>query len=112
MPLRDERLYIAESVEAIDRIFEYTEGGRDAFLGSQLIQDAVVKNLIVIGEAAKSLSEGSRAQAPEIPWSRVSGMRDRIVHAYFSIDLDIIWEVVDHELSDLRAALERIKPQT
>lgn len=111
MPHRDERLYVVELIEAIDRIFEYTKGDQDAFLGSQMIQDAVAKNLMVIGEAAKNLSAETRAKAPEVPWNRVTGMRDRIVHAYFTIDLEIIWEVVAHELPDLRAAVERIRSQ-
>lgn len=108
MPRRDENLYLAELSEAIDRIADYTRGGQDEFVKSGMIQDAVTKNLMVIGEAAKNLSEATRSKASEIPWNRVAGMRDRIVHAYFSVDLEIIWKVIEQELPELRKAVEQL----
>jgi uncharacterized protein with HEPN domain len=108
LPGRDENLYVAELIEALDRIGEYTSGGQDAFNESELIQDAVTKNLMVIGEAAKNLSDETKAKAPAIRWSQVAGMRDRIAHAYFSIDLEIIWQVIEQELPNLRKAVENL----
>ncbi len=110
MQHKDENLYLAQLIEAIDRILEYTSGGQDAFRDSKLIQDAVATNLTVIGEAAKRLSEETRAKAPAIPWNQVGALRNRIVHAYFSLDLEIIWQVIEDELPELREAVRNLSP--
>lgn len=78
MTQRDERLYFAEILEAIDGIVAYTTGGREAFFSDPRTQDA------------------------EVPWSNIAGTRDRVIHGYFEVDLEIIWEVVEKELSGLR----------
>ena len=109
MPHRDDRLYIQEIIDAIERILEYTRGGKTSF-DSNLVQDAVAKNLMVIGEAAKQLSEDARAQTPGIPWRRVAGMRDRLIHGYFSIDLDVVWNVVEVDLPQMYEALKEAPP--
>lgn len=99
---RDERLYFAEIVGAIDRITEYTSGGREPFFSDPKTQDAVIRNIEIIGEAVRSVSRTTRSEHPEIPWSQISGTRDRVIHGYFEVDLDIIWEIVDKELAGLK----------
>ena len=67
-----------------------------------MTQDAVVRNLEVMGEAVKSVSEATRQAHPELPWSEIARTRDRVIHGYFRVDLDIVWKVVEKELPTLR----------
>jgi uncharacterized protein with HEPN domain len=73
-----------------------------------MIQDAVVRNLEIIGEAARAITEATRGAHPEIPWKKIVGTRDRVIHGYFRVDLDIIWEVVSTELSALRRQISAL----
>ena len=102
MSERDERLYLTDIVEAIDRVVEYTSAGRDEFFANRMIQDAVVRNLEVVGEAVKGLSETTREAHTEIPWRKIAGTRDRVIHGYFNVSLKIVWEIVEQELPTLR----------
>jgi uncharacterized protein with HEPN domain len=109
LPPKDETLYIEELLGAIQRIFQYTKEGREGFFSQPMVQDAVALNLIVIGEAAKNLSEATRSRAPEIEWKQIAGMRDRLTHAYPTTDPRIVWQVVEEELEPLRAAVEKLR---
>ena len=102
MPERDERLYLDDIVRAIDRIHEYTAEGRDAFFADSRTQDAVIRNLEVIGEAIRGVSPATRAHHPAVPWKQIAGTRDRVIHGYFTVDLEIVWEIVEKELAELR----------
>lgn len=105
---RSERLYLRDMVDAIDRVFDYTAQGRRAFLADRKTQDAVIKNIQVIGEAVRGVSPTTREAHPEIPWADIAGMRDRLVHGYYRVDLNVVWDVVDNDLSGFRAALQRL----
>lgn len=78
--MKDPGLYIAHIAQACDRIRSYTAEGRDAFTASPLIQDAVARNLQIIGEATKRLPDDLTSLRPEVPWRQVAGMRNRLVH--------------------------------
>ena len=99
--MTDDRTYLKHIRDAIGKITAYTAGGRAAFLQDTLIQDAVVRNLEIIGEAVKHLSEALRQQHPEIPWKRIAGMRDEMIHEYFGVDITIVWNVVQQHLPAL-----------
>lgn len=105
---RNERLYLNDIQSAINRILDYTSGGRDAFFASALIQDAVVRNIEILGEAVKGVSQATRKAHPEIPWLKIAGTRDRVIHGYFRVDLDIVWEIVDRELPHLKQKIAAI----
>ena len=93
MAERDERLYLVEILAAIDRTLTYTTGGREAFFADVKTQDAVIRNVGVIGEAVRGVTEATRRSHPEVPWSKIAGTRDRVIHGYFDVDLEIIWEI-------------------
>jgi uncharacterized protein with HEPN domain len=73
-----------------------------------MVQDAVVRNLEIVGEAAKRVSPDLRERAPGIPWREMAGMRDKLVHDYFGVDLDLVWDVVAAELPAARARIVRL----
>ena len=96
--MKDDLLYVQHIHEAIQRILDFTSAGEEAFREDLKTQDAVVRNLQVIGEAAKKVSAETRAAHPEVPWKSMAGMRDRVVHDYFGVSLDMVWSVVEKHL--------------
>jgi uncharacterized protein with HEPN domain len=104
--VKDDRTYLLHIRGAIERIVAYTEAGKDAFLASPITQDAVVRNFEIIGEAAKGLSESFKSNYAAVPWKRVSGMRDKVIHEYFGVDLRLVWEAVERDIPELRRVVE------
>jgi uncharacterized protein with HEPN domain len=102
MRKRNERLFLTDIRDAIDRILEYTSSGRAAFMESPMVQDAVARNLEILGEAVKGVESTTREAHPEIPWKKIAGTRDRVIHGYFRVDLDIVWDIVEKELPLLK----------
>ncbi len=104
-----EQAFLRDIGEAIRRIQLYTKDLEyEAFLADTKTQDAVVRNLEIIGEATKQLSESVRQQAPHIPWRNIARMRDTLIHHYFGVNLDIVWQVIQDDLAELLAAIHRI----
>jgi uncharacterized protein with HEPN domain len=96
---------VRDILEAIERIERHTGAGREAFDNDELIQVWVVRHLQIIGGAASRLSQDARDQHPAVPWRKIIGMRHILVHGYFEVDLNLVWSVVDHELTALRSAI-------
>lgn len=103
--MKDDRVYLLHRRDCIGRIQTYTRGGQKAFLADTLIQDGVLRNLEVIGEAVKNLSSDFTAAHPDIPWRRIAGMRDVLIHHYFGVDLETVWRVVEDQLPELHRGL-------
>ncbi|MEW5977426.1 MAG: DUF86 domain-containing protein [Acidobacteriota bacterium] len=102
-------MLIADIIESIEKIERYIAGlDHDAFVSDEKTVDSVVRNLEIIGEAANRIPESFTAQHPEIEWRRIVGLRNRIVHDYFGLDLEIIWEILQKELPVLKAKISAI----
>jgi uncharacterized protein with HEPN domain len=99
--------YAADILAAARLALSYVEGvAYGEFLDDTMRQDAVVRELLIVGEAAKRLSEEFKALHPDIPWRQMAGMRDILVHAYDHVDLDQVWRMTTDELSELIEAVE------
>jgi uncharacterized protein with HEPN domain len=100
---RERLRYIRESIA---RIAEYTKGGREAFDREPMVQDAVLRRLETLADAANKLSEELKARHPEIRWRAIYGFRNIAVHAYLELHLDPVWEIVEVHLPILGAAVD------
>jgi uncharacterized protein with HEPN domain len=92
-------------LEAIERVLEYTDPGERSFRADNKTQDAVLRNLETLGEATKHIDHETRALSPDTPWREITGLRDVLAHDYLEIDLDLVWNVVDSELPNLRETI-------
>ena len=108
MSKRNDKLLLLDILDSISKIFEYTKGYsfRDFSKDSKTI-DAVVRNFEIIGEAANHISKKLRKDF-DIPWERIIGLRNVIIHEYFGVDLKIIWKIIKQQLNDLKKQLEKI----
>ncbi|MEC4816715.1 MAG: DUF86 domain-containing protein [Scytonema sp. PMC 1069.18] len=114
--MTDDRVFIQDILERIERIEAYTKGGKEEFFQSLLIQDGVIRSFEVIGEAVKLLSIELRQNYPEVPWRRIAGFRDVLIHNYMGIDLNELWNVVERNLPNLKerivVILQELKNET
>jgi uncharacterized protein with HEPN domain len=107
MPKRDPDLLIEDMRAAIRKIERYTTGmDQEQFRQDEKTVDAVVRNLEILGEATRQLPEDFTTRHPGVPWRQMAGLRNRIVHDYFGLDLEIIWEVIRHDLPELQVRLD------
>ena len=106
--MRDDHKRLVHMLEAIERVERYAARGEQAFRRDELIQTWMVRNIQVIGEAARALSQDLRDNHPNIPWSSVIGMRHVLVHDYFDVDLDIVWRVIEQDVPALKHNIRNI----
>ncbi len=106
--MRDPKERLRDMLEAIVAIERYLHRGRAAFEQDELLQGWFVRNLQIIGEAARALPEEVRALAPEIEWPRIIGMRNVLVHGYFDLDLEVVWEAANSDAPALKPYIERL----
>ena len=95
-------------LECIGRVENYTLNGKAEFMGSRLIQDASIRNLQIMAESTQRLSQSIKISEPDIPWDKISGFRNMLTHAYFSVDVHLVWVVVEKDLQPLKAAVLRM----
>ena len=104
-----DKLFVQHMRDAIIAIEHHTaEVDREKFFASQLIQDAVVRQILVIGEATNQLSPEFLERHSQIPWHAISGMRNQLVHGYFQVDLEEVWKTVQKDIPSLKSALEKL----
>jgi uncharacterized protein with HEPN domain len=106
--VKDDRLYLIHILERIARVDSYIGGDREAFFQSSLIQDAILRNLEIIGAAAKRVSAPIRERYPDIPWRLLGGFRDVLIHRYNGVDLEEVWNIIANDLPILKAQLRAI----
>lgn len=106
--MKGDRLYLGHIVEAINRILDYAAAGEASFRSDLKTQDAIIRNFQVMGEAVKNVSAETRAGHPEVPWKDIAGMRDRVVHDYFGVSLDIVWDAISKHLPALRDSIRTL----
>lgn len=106
--MKEDRVYLLHIRDALANIQEYTSSGREFFFTDKKTQDAVVRNLEIIGEAVKHLSDSLTTSRPSIPWKQIAGMRDKLIHEYFGVDLNLVWDVVATGLPELDRTIAEI----
>ncbi len=112
MSKRADTDFLNDSKEAILRINVYVENlSYEEFLNDIKTQDAVVRNLEIIGEAIKNISEELKEKYPRVPWKDLAGVRDKLIHHYFGVNLDIVWNIVKEELPGIILQLEEIQEE-
>ncbi len=107
---KDPRVYLAQILERIARINEYTSDGKEAFLSDHRTQDAVIRNFEIIGEAAKRISDEYRKKHTAIPWRELAGFRDVLIHQYEGVSISEIWQIIEKDMEPLRQAIQEILP--
>lgn len=110
--MKDDRVYLQHIRDALDDIAAYCGSDRDGFFSDRMRQDATLRKLEVIGQAVKNLSEPTKSRRPEIPWKQIAGMRDKVIHDYFGVNLEIVWAVVELELPKLKVAIADLLEST
>jgi len=106
--VKDDRLYLIHIRESIERIEEYTRGGRAAFLVDHKTQDAVLRNLQVLAESTQRISKQLKQQHPQVDWRTISAFRNVMVHDYLGVSLERIWDIVEQDVPVLKKNVKAI----
>jgi uncharacterized protein with HEPN domain len=109
---KDDAIYLNDIQEAILRIEDYIKDGRDTFMETPMIQDAVIRNFEIIGEATKNLSEDIKQDNSDIPWRQMAGLRDVLIHAYRRVQLTRVWNVIEQNLPQLKQRVQNLLNQS
>ena len=104
--MRDDRERLLDIKEAIENIKKYSAKGRCTFEKEELVQNWIIHHLQIIGEAAAKISDDFQEQHPDIPWLKIIGMRNILVHDYFRIDINAVWAVVENDIPQLEQQIE------
>ena len=105
----DQSAFLNHILDAIKKIEKYLQGiDEDAFTKNDLVQDGVIRQIEIIGEAVKRLSNDLKSKSPLVPWQDIAGMRDKLIHDYFGIDIDTVWLTVEKDIPVLKKEIKQI----
>ena len=108
--LKDDLVYIDHIKLCIQKIKQYIKDqNKEQFIDNELIQDAVVRNFEIIGEATKNLSNEFKNSYPDIPWKDIAGMRDKLIHHYMGVDVEVVWKTIIEDIPYLEKVLAKIR---
>jgi len=108
--MKENLAYIEHILLAIEKILEYTKGmSLLDFRENEMAQDAVIRNIEIIGEATKNISNDLKATYTEIPWRAMTGMRDKLIHDYMGVDTDVLWKTIEKDIPLLESTIRKIK---
>jgi len=106
---RNINLFIDDILQNIKDIEDFSKGlKKDNFMSDKLKQNAIIRSLEVIGEAAKNIPDSFRSKYPNIPWRKIAGFRDILSHAYFGVNMDRVWNIIEKDLSILKREMKKI----
>lgn len=104
--------YLDDMRHGIKKVLAHLEGlTKDQFMEDEWVQDATLRNIEIIGEAAKQLSEQTRVLRPQLRWTELMGMRDRLAHGYFAVNLDVVWNTVREDLPQLLSHVNALQDE-
>ena len=107
---RDHNLYLSDIGECIKNIEQYTQNLTfEKFKNNKMAIDAVIRNLEIIGEAANNIPAEIKAKYSDVPWHRIIGMRNKVIHEYFGVDVKILWETIKKRIPELKKVINKIK---
>lgn len=107
---RTDLLYIEDILTCLKKISKYIENHDfNSFVENQMVQDAVIRNLEIIGEASRNLTDKTKQKAAKTPWNRMIGLRNIVTHKYFSIDLEIVWKIITENLKETEPEIAELK---
>jgi uncharacterized protein with HEPN domain len=106
--MKRDYLYLRHILHAIERINEYVEVGYEEFMSQSSWQDAVIRQLEIVGEATKHISKELRELHGGVPWRRIAGLRDVLIHDYMGIDIDAVWQITQKEIPELESYIKDI----
>jgi uncharacterized protein with HEPN domain len=104
-----DQVYVEHMLECIDRIERYSGNDRTRFMQSEIVQDAIIRNLQTLAESSQRLSDAAKSSQPGIDWRAIAGFRNILVHDYLGLDLDTIWLVIEQDIPQLKNALKAIR---
>lgn len=106
--MKDDRIYLAHILECIRRVETLTAEGRDAFIASQLHQDAVLRNLQTMSESTQRLSAEAKRRHPDVEWQEIAAFRNVLVHDYLGVNLRLVWQIIEHDVPRLKRVAESL----
>jgi uncharacterized protein with HEPN domain len=107
--MKDDYAYIEHILLCIKKIQDYTKNLKQLdFNKNDLVQDAVIRNIEIIGEATKKISKNLKSSYVEIPWREISGMRDKLIHDYMGVDVEVVWKTVKEDIPLIKTLLQKI----
>jgi len=109
---RDESFFLGDIIESIEAIEEFSKGlTKEELMSNRLKRDAIVRNVEIIGEAVKNISKNIKEKYPKVEWRKIAGIRDVMIHAYFGIDMEKVWNVIKEDLPKLKKQIQNIKKE-